>query len=161
MVVVVVVVILILILNNFHIILVVSICGISGYWVQATICLRGFTLFSDDLPISCFEEKSIKTMLPGVAFFNLINGIFRVFYKKFDLIILKIWSLLLFSQSVRELMGDWKERSVNRPRREWVPSDKSLHMPYCCVFPLKCEKFPMGYDNVHWAPPFWCSLEAV
>ena len=68
-------------------------------------------------------------MLPGVAFFNLINGIFRVFYKKFDLIILKIWSLLLFSQSVRELMGDWKERSVNRPRREWIPSDNTLDLP--------------------------------
>ena len=38
----------------------------------------------------------------------------------------KIISLMLFSQSVRELMGDWKERSVNRPRREWIPSDKSL-----------------------------------
>ena len=100
--------------------------------LSPTICLRGLTLFSDDLPTSCFEEKSIKTMLPGVAFFNLINGIFRVFYKKFDLIILKIWSLLLFSQSVRELMGDWKERSVNRPRREWIPSDKSLILIFSC-----------------------------
>ena len=40
-----------------------------------------------------------KTMLPGVllfGFFNLSNGIFWVFYKKFDWIIFKIWSLMLF-----------------------------------------------------------------
>ena len=112
---------------------------------KSTICLRGFTLFSDDLPISCFEEKSIKTMLPGVAFFNLINGIFRVFYKKFDLIILKIWSLLLFSQSVRELMGDWKEKSVNRPRREWVPSDKLLGQIMWIFFSLLIDLRKMSH----------------
>ena len=105
----------------------ILISRMSDFSYGSTICLRRFTLFSDDLPTSCFEEKSIKTMLPGVAFFNIINGIFRVFYKKFDLIILKIWSLLLFSQSFRELMEDWKERLVNRPRREWIPSDKSLY----------------------------------
>ena len=53
---------------------------------------------------------------------------FWVFYKKIEWIIFLIWSLMLFSQSVRELMGDWKERSVNRPRREWIPSDKSLEL---------------------------------
>ena len=41
---------------------------ICTFWAKSTICLRGLTLFSDDLPTSCFEEKSIKTMLLGVAF---------------------------------------------------------------------------------------------
>ena len=50
----------------------------------ATICLRGLTLFSDDLPTSCFEEKSIKTMLLGVAFSIQVMAFFWVFYKKFD-----------------------------------------------------------------------------
>ena len=35
---------------------------------KASCCLKGLTLFFDDLPTSCFEEKSIKTILPGVAF---------------------------------------------------------------------------------------------
>ena len=73
-----------------------------------------------------FSREENKNKVIRCGFFNLSNGIFWVFYEKFDSIILKIWSLLLFSQSVRELMGDWKERSVNRPRREWIPSENTL-----------------------------------
>ena len=73
-----------------------------------------------------FSREENKNKVIRCGFFNLSIGIFWVFYEKFDWIILKIWSLLLFSQSVRELMGDWKEGSVNRPRREWAPSDNTL-----------------------------------
>ena len=73
-----------------------------------------------------FSREENKNKVIRCGFFNLSNGIFWVLYEKFDWIILKIWSLLLFSQSVRELMGDWKEGSVNRRRREWIPSDNTL-----------------------------------
>ena len=76
-----------------------------------------------------FSREENKNKVIRCGFFNLSNGIFWVLYEKFDWIILKIWSLLLFSQSVREIMGDWKERSVNRPRREWIPSDNTLVVP--------------------------------
>ena len=72
-----------------------------------------------------FSREENKNKVIRCGFFNLSNGIFWVLYEKFDWIILKIWSLLLFSQSVRELMGDWKEGSVNRRRREWIPSDNT------------------------------------
>ena len=73
-----------------------------------------------------FSREENKNKVIRCGFFNLSNGIFWVLYEKFDWIILKIWSLLLFSQSVRELMGDWKEGLVNRPWREWAPSDNIL-----------------------------------
>ena len=89
-------------------------------------CLKGLSVFLADLPTSHTQEKKTKTMLPGVVFFNPKNSIFCVFYKKFDWIILKIWSLLLFSKGVRETNGGLKERSVNRRGRRRVPLDDTM-----------------------------------
>ena len=62
------------------------------------------------------------------GFFNTRNSIFWVFYKKFDWIILKNWSLLLFSKGVRETNERLNERSVNRRGRRRVPFKTT---PWC------------------------------
>ena len=95
-------------------------------WV-ASCCLKGLGVFLADLPTSHTQEKKRKTMLLGVGFFNPRNSIFWVFYKKFDWIILKIWSLVLFTKSVRETNGRLKERSVNWRGRWRVPLDDTMY----------------------------------
>ena len=53
--------------------------------LQPSCCLKGLTLFSDDLPTSCFEDKSFKTMLPVVAFSIYVMAFFGYFIKNFKL----------------------------------------------------------------------------
>ena len=87
---------------------------------KGTQCLpRRFT----DLTYSREENKNNVTRC---GFFNPRNSNFLVFYKKFDWIILKIWSLVLCSKSVRETYGRLKERSVNRQGRRRVPIDDTM-----------------------------------
>ena len=84
---------------------------------------RGLPRRFTDLTYSREENKNNVTRC---GLFNPRNSIFWVFYKTFDWIILKIWSLVLFSKSVRETYGRLLERSVNRRGRRWIPSDNTM-----------------------------------
>ena len=60
-----------------------------------------------------------------MAFFGyFIQNLTELFWKS------EVYCCLV-SQLGSSCMGDWKERLVNRPRREWVPSDKSLNVTKC------------------------------
>ena len=120
-------------MTNLSLQIVIQLSRVQHFWRYAWIWLTPYIVLSDGIHSLLgrftdltFSREENKNKVIRCGFFNLSNGIFWVLYEKFDWIILKIWSLLLFSQSVRELMGDWKEGSVNRRRREWIPSDNTL-----------------------------------
>ena len=86
---------------------------INFHWKLATLShslLRQFT------NLTFGRNANNKTMLPGFLFwlFQSNNGIFWECYKKFDWIVFKIWSLVLFIL----------ERSVSQSGSSWATEKK-------------------------------------